>query len=97
MATINISFTLNDERDRRIVRYLEELPKGEKSKAIRQALAAHLGSGGLTLGDVYQAVQDLDRKVGAGVVLMQPAGSAVQPPVSEPGDIAASLDSLGLD
>ncbi len=66
MARVVMSFALDSQKDKRILRYLEGLPRGEKSKAIRDALHAHLGSGGVTLGDVYQAVKDLERKLGSG-------------------------------
>ena len=58
MARVVMSFTLDSQNDVRILRYLEGLPRGQKSAAIRDALHAHLGSGGVTLGDVYQAVRD---------------------------------------
>ena len=53
MTKVTISFTLDSERDRRILHYLEGLPKGEKSGAIREALDARLGGGSVTLGDVF--------------------------------------------
>lgn len=98
MTRVVMSFALDNQKDKRILRYLEELPRGEKSKAIRDALHAHLGSGGVTLGDVYQAVKDLDRKLGSGSVLVQAGsvGDVSQTLADEPADVAASLDGLGL-
>ena len=98
MTKVTVSFTLDSDRDRRILRYLESLPRGEKSAAIRQALDSQIGGGGVTLGDVYQAVKDLERKVADRLVGMQGdgAGSGAQAAVDEPVDVAANLDSLGL-
>jgi hypothetical protein len=98
MTKVTISFTLDSERDQRTLHYLQGLPKGEKSGAIREALDAHLGGGGVTLGDVYRAVKDLDRKIGNGFVLVQAGnvGSGPQVATDEPADVAANLDGLGL-
>jgi len=98
MAKVTISFTLDGERDRRILRYLESLPRGEKSAAIRAALDAHLGGGGITLGDVYQAVKDIERRLACGVVLAQGGiqEGDHQVPADEPADVAANLDTLGM-
>jgi len=98
MAKVTVSFTLDGERDRRILRYLESLPRGEKSAAIRAALDAHLGGGGVTLGDVYQVVTDIERRLLDGVVLAQGAieEGGRQAPADEPADVAANLDTLGL-
>jgi hypothetical protein len=95
MAKVTISFTLDSERDRQILRYLGGLPKGEKSAAIREALTAHLGGGDVTLGDVYQAVKDIERKLAEGIVLTQ-TGISSQGIADEPVDVAANLDALGL-
>jgi len=66
MAKVHISFTLDSERDKRLVRWLDGLAKGQKSEAIREALAAHLGQSDVTLRDIYEAIQDLKR---SGVVV----------------------------
>jgi hypothetical protein len=98
MARVVISFALDSQKDRRILHYLEGLPKGEKSKTIRAALYTHLGGEGLTLGDVYQAVKDLERKWGGSLMAPQvgSAGNVTQLTVDEPADVAANLDGLGL-
>jgi hypothetical protein len=94
MAKVTISFTLDSERDRQILRYLEGLPRGEKSAAIREALDAHLGA----RGDVFQAVKVLEHKLDNGTVLTRAstAKSGLQTPADEPTDVAANLDALGL-
>ena len=89
MAKVVVSFSLDTERDRRVIRWLDS--QSDRSAAIREALDAHLGNG-LTLGDVYQAVRDLERRVGTGVVLERDESETVD----EPPDIAAALDGLGL-
>jgi len=98
MTKVTVSFTLDSDRDRRILRYLESLPRGEKSAAIRQALDLQIGGGSVTLGDVYQAVKDLERKVAErlGGIQGNDAGNDARAPVDEPVDVAANLDSLGL-
>jgi hypothetical protein len=98
MARVVMSFTLDSQKDMRILRYLEGLPRGEKSAAIRDSLHAHLGSGGVTLGDVYQAVKDLERRLERGSVSVQArsVGDVSQTVPDEPADVAASLDTLGL-
>ena len=98
MTRVVMSFALDNQKDKRILRYLEELPRGEKSKAIREALHAHLGSGGVTLGDVYQAVKDLERRLGSGSMSVQArsVGDVPETLTDEPTDVAASLDGLGL-
>lgn len=98
MARIVMSFTLDSQKDVRILRYLEGLPRGERSKAIRDALHAHVGGGGVTLSDVLQAIKDLEYKLGNCFVSAQ-GGSAAgvsQTFADEPADVAANLDGLGL-
>ena len=97
MTRMTVSFTLDTQEDRRTVRYLEGLPKGEKSKAIRAALDAYLGGAGVTLADVYKAVKDLERKVGSGFVLVQTGNLDTRSQaLGEPADVAANLDNLGV-
>ena len=90
MAKMTISFTLDTERDRRIVRWYESLPKRGKSEAIRKAIHAYLGKGGITLGDIYEAIQDLRR---SGLVVAQ----ASEPQQADvPADVLEKLGQLGL-
>jgi hypothetical protein len=95
MTKVTISFTLDSERDRQILRYLEGLPRGGKSAAIREALAAQLGRGGVTLGDVFQAVKGIEHRLDNGTVLALAwaAGSGSQSSADEPADVAANLDA----
>ena len=98
MSKVTVSFTLDSDKDRRILRYLEGLPRGAKSAAIRAALDAHLGDGDITVGDVYRAVKDLQRKMATGLILAQAGnrGDALSGAADEPADVAANLESLGL-
>jgi hypothetical protein len=93
MARVAYSFTLDTEVDRRIIRWLDSLPRGEKSAAIRDALQANLGGGLVTLGDILQAVRELERKLQPGVVVAQAPTSQTE---DIPPDVAANLDKLGL-
>lgn len=92
MARVTYSFTLDSERDRRLVRWLDG--QGNKSAAIREGLESHLGGAGLTLGDVYRAVKDLERKIGTGAVVATGAGA--EPEEEIPADVLDALDGLGL-
>lgn len=87
------TFSLNEQDDRQLIRWLDGLPKGEKSGAIRAALHRYImGGAGVTLGDVYEAVQELGRKVGTGYVVVQQGGQQH----AEPPDVAGNIDKLGL-
>lgn len=95
MAKVVISFTLDPEEDAAILQWLKRYDRRQRSAAIRRALRDHL-TGGVTLGDVYQAVKDLERalerKLKAGVTVQDtPADDGwIEPP-----DAAAALDALG--
>ena len=98
MAKVVMSFTLDSQNDRQILQYLKALPKGERSQAIRNALDAQIEGERATLGDVYQAVKDLERKLASGQVSAQAGSIGTSPYESEdePADVAANLDGLGL-
>jgi hypothetical protein len=91
MSKMIISFSLNPDKDRRIVQWLNG--QQNKSAAIREALEAHLGGGGITLSDIYWAVRELERKIGSGASAISVLDSLS---TSEPPDVAANLDALGL-
>jgi hypothetical protein len=95
MATVTVSFTLDDQADREIVQWLARLPKRRKSAAIRGALRQHLGKG-IKLSDVYQAVREIDRKLATGAVVVGVNGPSDAIDADEPPDVAAVLDNLGL-
>lgn len=89
MAKMTVTFSLDTERDKRLVRWLDNLPEGGRSAAIREALAAHLGQNGVTLRDIYEAIQEL-RQVGVAV-----RAQADEPQVV-PADVLENLSKLGL-
>lgn len=91
MAKITISFSLDAERDKRLARWLNSLPRGERSKAIREALAAHLGQGGITIADVYEAIQELKR---GGLTVARQGQEGAESDV--PADVLRNLSKLGL-
>jgi hypothetical protein len=91
MAKTVISFVLDDGQDRDLLRWLDSLPRGTRSEAIREALRAQIGHSGVTLGDIYQAILDLKRGG-----LSRIAHGSETPSGDEPPDVAANLDSLGL-
>ena len=91
MAKITVTFSLDPERDKRILRWLEGLPKRKKSEAIREVLAAHLEQNGITLGDIYEAIMDLKR---SGLVVAPQDDSGPQSDV--PADVLDNLSKLGL-
>lgn len=91
---VSISFSLDTDKDRDLLCWLNGLPKRERSKAIREALRVHQGRGGVTLGDIYEAIMDL-RRHGL-VVAAQNAPVSPDDAPEEPPDVAAALDKLGL-
>jgi hypothetical protein len=95
MATVTVCFTVDSERDRDLVRWLDGLPKRKRSEAVRQTLRNGLARGGVTLGDVYQAVKALERKLDAGVAVTR---ASVSDPDGKdaPADVVMALDTLGL-
>jgi hypothetical protein len=91
MAKITVTFSLDSERDKRILRWLEGLPKRKKSEAIREVLTAHLGQNGITLQDIYEAIMDLKR---SGLAVAPQDDSRPQSDV--PADVLDNLNKLGL-
>jgi hypothetical protein len=88
---MTVTFSLDTERDKRLVRWLEGLPKRGRSEAIREALTAHLGQSGITLRDIYEAIQDLKR-CGVAVVPQDDR----EPQANIPADVLENLSKLGL-
>jgi len=90
MAKQTVTFVVDTERDRDILRWLGS--QDNKSAAIRGAIREHLGRGGITLTDVYEAIQDLKRGGWTSASHAQPDNVEDS---DEPPDIAAALDNLG--
>jgi hypothetical protein len=88
-----VSVSMDTEADRDLLRWLKQ--QENQSAAIREGLRNHIGRGGLTLGDVYQAVKDLERKLQNGAALASTAQPEDGDDYHEPPDVAATLDALG--
>jgi hypothetical protein len=87
------NISLDTEADKDILRWLER--QENKSAAIRAAIREHIDRSGLTMGDVYRAVKDLERKLETGaVVLAGGVGETEGDSWDEPDDAAAALDAL---
>lgn len=91
MAKHVVNFVLNTETDRDIIRWLDR--QENRSAAIRGAIREHIGGGGVTLGDVFRAVKDLEHKIQTGAVLVAGTDTA-EDEWSEPPEAAAALDAL---
>jgi hypothetical protein len=91
MARQTITFVLDSERDRDILRWLAN--QENKSAAIREAVRVRLQHDGISLADIYEAILDLQRRswISSSAVQVSDASSKEEPP-----DAAAALDSLGL-
>jgi Arc/MetJ-type ribon-helix-helix transcriptional regulator len=96
MSQTIVSFTMNNEFDADLIRWVDSLPRRSKSRNIRLALRAQLastGHGQISSMDIYQAVRDLERKLQAGAMLVK---ANTQDESSEPIDITNTLDNLGV-
>jgi hypothetical protein len=91
MARQTITFVLDSERDRDILRWLAN--QENKSAAIREAVRMRLRHNGISLSDIYEAILDLQRRnwISSSAVQVSDISSKEEPP-----DVAAALDSLGL-
>lgn len=95
MAKVTGTFSLDSERDRDILRWLDAC--GNKSDAIRRAIRASIG-GGVTLGDLHQGISEIKRLLESGAIVQsrQTQGGA---PVQDNPLVAAAeraLADLGL-
>jgi hypothetical protein len=92
MAKQAITFVIDSDRDRDVLRWLEA--QNNKSAAIRGAIRTQLSRGlDITLADIYEAIQDPRQ---GGWVRGSPSVPQSHEEVHEPADIAAALDGLGL-
>ena len=86
---ITVSLTLDSERDRDIVRWLDA--QENKSAAVRDAIRAHLaGAPATTLDDVLRELREMRRE---GLTF---SATSAPPARDEPPDVAARLDGMGL-
>ena len=101
MAKATRAFSLDTETDSDLLAYLDSLPRGSVSAAIRAALRAHLegSSGVVTLRHIYQAITRIEDRLDAGIVVSG-QGDQVEQNTSggdAPGTeaAAANLDAWG--
>jgi hypothetical protein len=88
-----VPISMDSEADRDLLQWLEQ--QENRSGAVREALRAHIARSGVTLGDVYQAVRDLERKLQTGASVSRTpddcdSGNGWQ----EPPGVAEALDAL---
>jgi hypothetical protein len=86
------NISLDTEADKDILRWLER--QENKSAAIRAAIREHIGRNGISLGDVYRAVKELERKLEAGAIVVAGGASEAGEAWDEPDDAVAALDAL---
>lgn len=91
MATVRMTFALDSERDAALIAWLEA--QANRSEAIRAALMRAAATREVTLADVLAAIEALGQRL-AGLQVSQTEGRLV---VQEDPDLAAALDSLGLE
>lgn len=91
MATVRMTFALDSERDAALIAWLEA--QANRSEAIRAALTQAAATREVTLADVLAAIEALGQRL-AGLQVSQAEGRLV---VQEDPDLAAALDSLGLE
>jgi hypothetical protein len=84
-----ISFSLDPKTDADIVRWLDSLPSGRKSAAIREAIRAGWNASGP--GEVERKLDAILARLHRGVVV-----SGNSKPASEPARAADALDRLGI-
>lgn len=87
-----IPVSMDTEADRDLLRWLER--QENRSAAIRDALREYIGRGSVTLGDVYQAVKELERKLQTGAMIVGGASQRSGDEWEEPPEAAAALDAL---
>ena len=101
MARAVKSFSYDTVEDRELGILIDGLPHGTLSLVVREALRAHFNTERTTatLGDVYQAVKRIERKLDRGVVV----GTVATESDTDQGedaagteDAAANLDAWGV-
>ena len=88
-----VPVSMDSEADRDLLQWLEQ--QENRSGAVREALRAYIDRSGVTLGDVYRVVRDLERKLQTGAAVSGTpddcdSGNGWQ----EPPGVAEALDAL---
>lgn len=86
-VTVTISLDTRDDKD--VLRWLDQ--QDNRSAAVRQAIRAYIERGGVSLADVYQAIQELKKRSFA----TAPTQGEDSDWPEEPAEAAAALDRLG--
>ena len=89
-----VPISLDIEADRDIIRWLDRQPPRKRSQAVRDVLHQHI-SGSVSVGDVYEIVARIERKIERGVIVdSSPVGEDDDHHHEHP-DVVAALDVLG--
>ena len=94
MATVTVCFTLDSDRDRDLVRWLNSLRNRKRSETIRNVLRQHIDCNSVTLDDVYRAVKEIEERLQVGATVHE-ASTSLNEDSDEPADVVAALDKLG--
>jgi len=92
MSKTTLSFSFDTETDRNLLRWLTQ--QENRSAAVREAISNHISHNGVTLGDIYQAIQSLKAEIGTRSFAAQSLPTLTDWP-AEPTAAAAALDKLG--
>lgn len=80
MAKMTVTFSLDPEMDKKLVRWLDDQPERGRSRAIREGLAAYLGGNGISLSDIYELLLEIRR---CGVAVAQDKTQDDDPDLAE--------------
>jgi hypothetical protein len=100
MASVTRCFVFDTERDAALLAYLDSQDKRKKSEAARELMQRGLErGGGVTVGDVYTVVKDLERKLNAGAFVAHAGDESCEGVELSPGaaDALGNLETLGMD
>lgn len=95
---VTLSFSLNSEQDRDILEFFKAQPGREKSKTFRDAMRFYMGSGSVTLSDLFQALGEIKRMLRSGALVANSDQEEDDPESDDPliRKVESALDNLGL-
>ena len=100
MSSVTRCFVFDTERDARLLAYLDSQDKRKKSEAARELMWCGLEQGGgVTIGDVYATVKEIERKLKAGAFVARADGGDYEGVKLSPDavDALGNLEGLGAD
>lgn len=100
MGSVTRCFAFDAERDARLLAYLDSQDKRKKSEAARELMwRGFEQGGGVTVGDVYATVKEIERKLNTGAfVARADSGSCEGIKLSpDAADALGNLEGLGKD